>query len=493
MMGKISGSLKINYIMNSLLSFASAFFPLITIPYLSRVLLAYGVGKVNFALNVVLYFNMFAKLGIPVYGIRACAEVRDDREELSRVTHELLAISLITSVLSCVFLFVIIRLVPVLYDDKILYVIFSFIIFLEAVGMEWLFKALEQYTYITVRSLVFKLIAICIMFLMVKDSGDYVYYALVILTASYASLILNLFGAKKYIYLKPVGNYDLKRHMKSIMIFFFMACATTVYTNLDEVMLGFMAGDDSVGYYHAAVRVKSLLVALITSLGAVLLPRLSHYVEQGLEADFKRICNKAVNYILITALPLTVFFIILAGDVIALLAGSAFLRSVSVMQIIMPTVFLIGITNILGIQILVPTGREKYVLYSVMAGALTDLVMNLLFIPVYGPDGAAVGTLLAEIVVLLIQLCFLREEMGDFFKGIQYLRIVAVLLISTALLMFLCVNTAFSPFVTLIVFGSVFFLAYGVLLVLFREKLTMELMGDIRKYMYKNSDKRKKD
>ena len=200
-----------------------------------------------------------------------------------------------------------------------------------------------------------------------------------------------------------------------------------------------------------------------------------------------------MNYIFITALPLTVFFIILAGDVIAILAGSAFTRSVSVMQIIMPTVFLIGITNILGIQILVPTGREKYVLYSVMAGALTDLVMNLALIPVYGPDGAAVGTLAAEIVVLLFQLCFLRKEMGDFFKGIQYLRIAAVLLISTAMLILLCVNTAFSPFVALIVFGTVFFLTYGVLLVLFREKLTMELMGNLRRYMDKNSDKRKKD
>ena len=474
--------------MNSLLTAASAFFPLITIPYLSRVLMAYGVGKVNFALHVVLYFKMFAQLGIPVYGIRACAGVREDRAELSKVAHELLAISLITSFLSCAFLFVTVALIPRLCDDKILYVLFSSIIFLEAVGMEWLFKAMEQYTYITVRSLVFKLIGLIVMFLMVRDGDDYVYYALVIVIASYASLLLNLFGARKYIDLRPVGKYDLKRHMKSIMIFFFMACATTVYTNLDEVMLGFMTNDACVGYYHAAVRIKSLLVALMTSLGAVLLPRLSFYIEQGMKKEFESVCNKAVNYIFITALPLTVFFIIQAGNVIEVLAGSAFLQSVSVMQIIMPTVFLIGLTNILGIQILVPTGREKLVLYSVMAGALTDLVLNLLLIPVYGPDGAAMGTLAAEAVVLLVQLWFLRNEISVFFKGIQYLRIAAVLIISTALLIFLGVNSTFLPFFALLIFTPVFFFAYVVLLILFREKLTLELIGDIKEYMKKSNN-----
>ena len=139
--------------MNTMLTVASVLFPLITFPYVSRVLLAEGTGKVNFAMSVVVYFNMFAQLGIPVYGIRACARVRDDREELSRTAHELLFTGLVTSVLSAIFLCVSVILIPRLYNEKLLYVILSSMIWLETLGMEWLFKALEQYTYMTVRSL----------------------------------------------------------------------------------------------------------------------------------------------------------------------------------------------------------------------------------------------------------------------------------------------------------------------------------------------------
>ena len=173
---KENKSIKINFFMNTLLNMSSFIFPLITFPYVSRILLPEGTGKVSFATSFIAYFTMFAQLGIPTYGIRACASVRDDRKSLSRTVHELLFINIVMSVISYVILFIVLFNVPKLRDDRLLYIIVSSTILLSAIGMEWLYKALEQYTYITVRSLIFKIIALIGMFLLVKTKSDYVIY-----------------------------------------------------------------------------------------------------------------------------------------------------------------------------------------------------------------------------------------------------------------------------------------------------------------------------
>ena len=223
--------------MNAILTMSTFIFPLISYPYVARILGKVGVGKVAFAASVITYFTMFAQLGIPTYGIRACAKVRDDREELSRTAHELLFINLVMTVASYILLAVGIILVPKLQEEKTLLVITSITIILSAIGMEWLYQALEQYVFITVRSVIFKAIAIVALFLLVKEQNDYVIYGAITIFASSASYIMNFIHAHKFISMRPVGGYNPKRHLKFVMIFFAMACAPTVYTNLDVVML----------------------------------------------------------------------------------------------------------------------------------------------------------------------------------------------------------------------------------------------------------------
>ena len=363
-MSKKNKSLKMNFVMNVILTMSSFIFPLITFPYVSRILLPTGTGKVSFATSVVTYFSMFAQLGIPTYGIRACAKVRDNREELSKVVQELLCINLIMSIVSYVVLYMALYAVPRFQEEKALYVLLSFTIILTTIGMEWLYKALEQYTYITIRSVIFKFVALIAMFLLVHEQKDYVIYGGITIFAASASNIMNLINAHKYVDLRPIGNYDFKRHMKPILIFFAMSCATTIYTNLDTVMLGFMSTDTDVGYYNAAVKIKIILVSVVTSLGTVLLPRASYYIQQGKLDEFRRITKKALNFVVLIATPLMIYFIYYAKEGIYFLSGSAYAGAVVPMQVIMPTLLLIGITNILGIQILVPMGREKTVLYS---------------------------------------------------------------------------------------------------------------------------------
>lgn len=467
-------SIKKNVIMNAILTMSTFIFPFITFPYVSRVLGPDGYGRVGFATDVIAYFAMFANLGIPTYGIRVCAKVRDNRTELTRTAHELLIINLIMSALTYLLLAVALAVVPQFRDDKLLFIIVSTSILLTSIGMEWLYKALEQYTFITIRSIIFKLIALVTMFLLVHSESDYVIYGGITIIASSASYVLNMINAHKYIGFRPVGNYNVRRHLKPVAIFFAMACATIIYTHLDGMMLGFMISTEEVGYYKAAVKIKTILMSVVTSMGAVLLPRASYYVEHGDMDEFKRITRKALNFVMLLAVPLFVYFILFAKEGILLLSGEKYTDSIAPMQVIMPTLLLIGITNILGIQILVPTGREKIVLYSEIAGALVDLIINALLIPQMKSTGAAIGTLVAEFVVLLVQYHALRSEMKETVLSIHYQNIGIGVLLGIAV-SFWVKACSLGNFLSLVISAVLFFGVYGLFLLLRKETLVIDI------------------
>ena len=463
-----NNSIKKNFIMNALLTMSSFIFPLITFPYVSRVLLPVGTGKVSFATSLISYFNMFAQLGIPTYGIRACAKVRDNREELTRTAHELLLINLVMNVISYTAFFLCLASVPRLRDERTLYIITSFTILLTSVGMEWLYKGLEQYTYITVRSIVFKFVALIAMFLLIHRQEDYVIYGGITIFAASASNIFNLINAHKYMHL--VGNYRPQRHLKAVAVFFAMACATTIYTHLDTVMLGFMATDEDVGYYNAAVRIKTILVSIVTSLGTVLLPRASYYIEHKEYEEFKRISRKALNFVVTLASPLMLYFTLFAREGILLLSGNAYEKAVLPMQIIMPTLLFIGLSNITGIQIVV--------LHSEIAGAIVDLVINALLIPRYTSAGAALGTLIAELVVLLWQYISLRQQLADAMHQIKY----GAVLVALALAGITAITTKqlnISVFFVLCISAILFFGVYAIMLFWAKEPMTLEIVNQV--------------
>lgn len=471
-------SLKINFLMNALLTMSSFIFPLITFPYISRILLPVGSGKISFATSFVQYFNMFAQLGIPVYGIRICAQVRDNRKELTRTAHELLFLNILMGLISYIILGVLIVTVPRLRQERTLYIIISFTIVLTAIGMNWLYQALEQYAYITIRSIIFKIIAILAMFLLVHEQEAYVIYGAISIFAASASNICNFINVHKYIDLKFIGKYNIRRHIKPVLVFFAMSCATTIYTNLDTVMLGFMKTDEDVGYYNTAVKIKSILVSLVTSLGAVLLPRASYYIKQGNMSEFKRINKKALNFVFLVSCPLTVYFIMFAKAGIFFLSGKEFGGSILPMQIIMPTLIFIGVSNILGIQMLIPLGKEKIVLYSEIAGAAVDLIINALLIPGYASAGAAIGTVAAEFVVVCFQAYALRNDIGQYFKGISYIKILIAVVTSTVVCIWFT-QVKWSNFSVLISSGCTFFAIYGIVLLVLREKLIIEVVKGI--------------
>lgn len=471
-------SIKINFIMNTILTLSSIIFPLITFPYVSRILQPEGLGKVNLAISLVTYFSYFAQLGLPTYGVKICAGYRDDKEKLSRTVQELTIISAVATAIAYAVFFIMVLFVPKLSSEKSLYLIISSIMILNLLGVEWLYKALEKYTYITIRSLAFKVISIIAMFLLVRSKSDYVVYGAISVFASSASNICNFIELRKYVSLKPQMQYDFRQHLKPLFILFAMTCASTIYTNLDTVMLGFMTTNTDVGYYDAAVKVKSVLAALVTSLSTVLLPRVSYYVEKKNYKEFNKVSTKALNFIFVIAVPLIVYFVFFAKECIYLLSGKAFEPSILPMQIIMPTLLFIGLTNILGIQIMIPLGKEKYVLYSTISGALTDLVLNAVFIPQMKSVGAAIGTLAAELVVLIVQFALISTDIKKIFCKIQYHKIILAVVIA-ALCSIWTRHFISSTFMILLISACVFFILYLSILYILKEKFVHEMADSL--------------
>lgn len=480
-------SIKLNFIMNAILQISAFIFPLITFPYVSRILGPSGTGNVSFATSIVTYFALFAQLGIPTYGIRATARVRDDKELLSKTVQEIFIINAVMCVLAYFVFFVVLNLVPKMYNDKVLFIIISSTILFNSVGMDWLYKGLEKYTYITFVSIIFKFIALILMFVCVHHKNDYVIYGAISIFAASASNICNLVNIHKLIYIKPIFNYEFTKHFRPIMIFFAMSCATTIYTNLDTVMLGFMKDNVEVGYYNAAIKIKNVLLGVVTSLGTVLLPRASYYIENNMYSEFKRIAGKALNFVVLISFPLCLYFILFAKEGVLFLSGDAYTEAILPMQILMPTLIFIGLTNIMGIQMLIPLGKEKVVLYSEIAGAIVDLAINTVLIPIMASSGAAIGTLVAEMVVWIVQYIALKEDVKETYVKIRYLPIVIGLAIS-ALFSMPIKLLGLSSFFTLLLSAIVFLGIYLVVLTVAKEKLVNEIEFQILEKILKKGE-----
>ena len=481
-------SVKFNFIMNFIMSASSIVFPLITFPYISRVLMATGNGKVATASAVITYFNMFASLGIPTYGIRACAKVRDNKEKLSKTVQELLIINSVTMLLTLLVFIGTVILVPEFAAEKELYVINGIGMVLNMFAITWLYNALEQYAYITVVNMIVKVVSLVLMFLLVKQPEDYILYGAITVFASSASYVFNFVYATKFITLKKSGPYDFRVHMKPILRFFAMSAATSVYTNLDVVMLRFMQGNTEVGYYNAAIKVKTILVTLITSLGTVLLPRLSYYVKKEKIDDFYRMIGKAVNFVVIAGLPMMIYFMLFAGESIQFLAGKGYEGAVLPMIILMPTVLLIGLSNITGIQILTPQNLEQQVLNSIICGAVVDFLLNLVLIPRMASSGAALATTIAELVVLIVQCIYLKDIIKDILKAVSGMKIVLAMVfgivggIVVKILLNLSGNgwsLEIQSFIMLAASACMFFGVYGVALLVMKEEFVWELLESV--------------
>lgn len=468
-------SIKYNFFMNVILKGSSFLFPLITLPYVARTLGAKANGRITFATAVISYFLMIANVGIPTYGIRACAKLRDDKKNLSKTVIEILSLEYFMTFIAYIVLGISIYSINRFKVDAKLIWISSIALILSTMGAEWLFNALEQFEYIAIRNIIFKLLSLGMMFIFVHNYKDVYVYAGIIILGTYGSNIMNVIQLRKYIDFMKIGIKDMAKHVKPAFTFFFLSIAISIYTNLDNVMLGFMTSDADVGYYSVAVKVRGIILTVVTALCTVLLPRVSYYFENNKLDDFKRIICKSIYCILLLAVPFMVFFIVVSQQTVSILAGDKFGAAVLPLCFIMPTVLFAGLSNLTGIQVLVPMGLEKYTVISTICGALVDLIINIVLIPHLGTIGAAIGTMFAELIVLIIQVMYLRNRIKFNIDIRNILKIIIASIISMSILLLVkpLIFVA-SSFINFIVCALVFFIPYSAILIVTGETICSE-------------------
>lgn len=400
------GSIKKNAIINVIYTISNIAFPLLTFPYVSRILLAEGLGKVSLFSSIANYAILFASLGISTYGIRATARVRENEQELSQVTAELLSINLISTIIVLLVFACVIPFVDRLNREPELLIINGVLVLSSTLSMSWLYSGLEQYSYIAKRSIALKTVSAILIFIFVKDAFDYKKYAAIVAFSSIGSYLLNFLYSRNFVDLFKIQTLKWKRHLKPMLLLFASILAVSVYTELDTIMLGFLRDDTEVGLYSMAVKIKGVLLNCINAVSAVLLPRMSYYLSEHNVKDYNNVLKVSTALVFMFSIPMAALFILEARDSILIIGGESYLGAVLCMQTVMPILLISGFSNVLGNQVLIPQGLDACFMKAVLVGAAVDFGLNIILMPKYGCVGAAIATLIAEVLQMSIQFIY---------------------------------------------------------------------------------------
>lgn len=406
-------NIKLNFILNMSRLFLGSFFILLTMPYITRILGSENLGSVEYVNSIVAYFLLFTALGIPSYGIREVARTRNNKKELSRVVFELLLILFITTVVGYIIFFILINNLSELKAERLLFIIMGTNILFTNIGVEWFYQGIENQLYITIRFIVTRVLALVLLFLFVKKETDFYIYGAILVLMSSGSNIFNIINLRKHVEFKNLGKLNLKRHLKPIFTIFSASLAASIYTQLSTIMLGSMAGVDYVAFYTVANKLIRLVLILVTALGAVMIPRLSNCLKEQNISRYKDYASVSLKYILIIAVPSMVGVFLLSKEVIYIMAGEKFFPSITTMQITSLIILIVGLAYFIGFQVLYPYNLERYYTYSVITAAIVNFIFNYFFIPKYAQNGAAVGTVIAELVGMIMMLYFAKDKLKE--------------------------------------------------------------------------------
>lgn len=413
-------SIKINIIFNVIKSLSSLVFPLITFTYITHIFQPDGMGKIDFALTYMNYFVMFAMLGIVNYATREGAKCRNNKIEISKLAHEILFINICTVIISLLIYIWSLFFMKSLLPYRILLIIYSINIPLTALGLDWLYSAIEDYKYIALRSCIIQVLALVFTLIFVKSKDDIFMYALITVFSTCSANVLNFIYSRKIISYKWIGNYKIKKHIKSIVILFGMTICVQIFSHVDTIMLGFMVNDIAVGLYSAGIKMSNTVVSLIVAVTAVLAPRISYYYKKGQWNTIQELSYSAIDCILLLSVPATMGLFVLAKELILIFNGKSYLMAVCAAKIVSFRVLLSPLNTFIMVHFSISIDKEKNNVVTAAAAAIGNIVLNFFLIPYMAQDGAALATVCAELIELFICV-YLVKDMLNFIKAIQNL------------------------------------------------------------------------
>ena len=473
-------SLALNAFLNSLRSVLNIVFPLITFPYISRILTVEGIGAYNFSSSIVSYFLMIAALGISNYAIREGAKYRNDKNKIERFSSEVFTINIASTLVAYVLLFLCLIVFSKLHTYILCILIFSLQIFFTTIGTEWIYQVYEDYTYITVRSIIFQIISIVLLFVFVRKPNDYLNYAAITVFSAVGANVLNFIHARQYCHIHLVFHFNWKNHIIPILILFATSVTVMIYVNSDVTLLGLMKNNYVVGIYSVSSKIYLMVKTVINALVMVTIPRLAVFYGRKKIKNYNEILANLTNTLVTLVLPASVGLFMLSKEVILIISGSKYLRATNSLQILCFAYFFAVLNYVLNDGVLIVTKREKYALRGTVVSAIINIVFNLIFIPFLNENAAAISTVLAEMSLFIMDYHYSKDIVNDIFKSREFLNSLVTSAVGCVGIVIICLlcNIGFQSMLLKTIFSIILsVIIYGAILVLMKNKIALDMLG----------------
>jgi O-antigen/teichoic acid export membrane protein len=389
--------LRSNLFFQALLSGSQLLFPLVTSPYISRILGPGGVGKVSYVDSWVQILCTVAAFGIPMYGVREIAKRRDGQVDRSKLVTELFLIQLLLGLFSSLIMYQVGLFVGM---DKWLLYLALLCIMANTMQGEWYYQGMEEYKYISLRTISLRFLTLVLVFVLIKTPSDFVKYYALLVSVLVTTTLVNLVGIARHLKIKDI-SFEIVPHFKPLIWFFLSYSLISVYTYFDAVILRWATDDEHVGYYSTGFRIVRQSSLMVIALGGVFVPRIAYLFDKGHTDELQGQLHASFQLLMFATIPLSVLFLLLAPEIILLLAGHEFAPSVEVVMILSPMPVLINLGYLFGMQVLVPFGKEKQLFVCLGFGTLISLTANYLLAPHYQHLGTAFANTFTELVITI--------------------------------------------------------------------------------------------
>lgn len=466
-----------NYIYNLVYQILLMVIPLITTPYLSRVLGAENLGIYSYTLSIATYFVLFGSLGVALYGQREIAYVRDDKDKLSKTFFEILFFRFVSMAFS-IFTFYLFFCLNGNY--KVYYRILLLELVANSLDISWLFQGLEEFKKITGRNIVVKLISLVLIFTLVKTKNDlWLYVVIYVLSDVIGNLSLWPYLPKYVNKVKP-KRLNLKKHLRPILALFIPQIAVNIYTVLDKTMIGLISGNMvAEGNYEQSQNIVKTALTVVTALGTVVSPRIANSMSNHDTEKINEYLSKSFRFVWFMGIPVMFGIMGIANTLVPWFLGSEFNDSVALIMLGSPLIMAIGLNNVTGLQYLVPVKKQKLFTLSVVIGALFNFTLNSIMIPIYGANGAIIASVLAEFLILTIHILGIKKDIDIkmIYKGSLKYIVSGIIMFSVVYFIGIKMNPTMSTTFLQILVGIII---YTLLLIIAKD----DFIIDIFKKMY---------
>lgn len=474
-----------NQIFNFSMQILNILFPLIAIPYTTRLFGPEVLGEVNYANSIVQYFVMLAAAGIPVYATREIARNRDDNNVLRKTFKEITILQVIFTIISLIIYALLILSVENLRSNIYLYLLLGIQIFSNAFDFIWFIQGIEKYRYAAIATFISKFINVVLIFALLRSREDYNIYAFIIGITTFINVFIrmivsfNLLKNFKSTDKVEINHKNLKVHVYAILVFFLSDVATKVYTAMDQTMLGILDTKEAVGYYSMSIKLVKVLLTFVTSLAVVMIPRISNSIKNNRTDEVKRYIGMSTNLVYLVAIPAIFGILAIGEEVITIYLGEEFLQSIDIFKIVSLNLIIIGLSNVFGMQVMIPYGKEKKFTIILSLAAVVNFIANLILIPQLSYFGATYATILAELLVTVWMYFEVRKLVGDIPEVFNIWKMLVPSVIFYLVIRFGVKSFVSSSISIILISIPLAGIIYGLGLILLKEKLTMNVLDRV--------------